>query len=281
MTGTLFVVATPIGNLEDITFRALRILREVDVVAAEDTRRTGNLLRHYQISTPMLSVHEHNEQSRIPRILDRLRAGFSIALVSDAGTPGISDPGAALVRAARTSGLPVVPVPGPSAVAAIMSASGVSDTAIVFVGFPPSRSIDRKRWAASVATEPNRAFVCFEAPHRLLKTLSDIGDILGYRPILLGRELTKVHEEWREGTAKELLDHFKHPQGEFVLMILPWRGSEMTLETPNDEQIALIFGQITETEPGDRRAAVRATAERLQLPVKAVYDAVERVKKLG
>jgi 16S rRNA (cytidine1402-2'-O)-methyltransferase len=275
------VVATPIGNLEDITLRALRILREVDLVAAEDTRHSGNLLRHHQINTPLVSVHEHNEQSRIPRILERLRAGALVALVSDAGTPGISDPGAALVRAARAAGFDVLPVPGPSAVAAIMSASGVSDSTVVFVGFPPSRSNDRLKWAAALAVETERAIVCFEAPHRILRTLADLAAQLGDRPILVGRELTKVHEEWREGTARQLLNYFQKPKGEFVLMILPVPHPEAKSEAPGDDEIANVFGQITNAGRVGRRQAVRATAERLHLAVKTVYDAVERTKKLG
>src|SRR5688572_27582283 len=144
--GTLFVVATPIGNLEDITLRALRVLREVDLVAAEDTRRTGNLLRHYQIATPLLSVHEHNETARIAEVIDHLRAGTSVALVSDAGTPGISDPGAMLVRAVRDAGLPVTPIPGPSALIAAISASGIATSRFVFAGFPPFRLNARTTW---------------------------------------------------------------------------------------------------------------------------------------
>ena len=198
-TGTLFVVATPIGNLEDITLRALRVLREPDVVAAEDTRRSGNLLRHYEISTPLLSLHEHNERERIPQILDRLGAGESVALVSDAGTPGISDPGAEVVRAARAAGFGVIPVPGPSAVAAIMSVAGTLASPVTFLGFVPFKSKARTRWVEAVAELPSHAVVCFESPHRLRQTLAELGLILGNRPILVGRELTKIHEEWRQG----------------------------------------------------------------------------------
>ena len=181
--GTLFVVATPIGNLEDITLRALRVLRESALVAAEDTRRTGNLLRHYQIQTPLLSLHEHNEQRRAARIVERLQAGDSVALVSDAGTPGISDPGAGLVRSARDAGCRVEAIPGPSAVTAVLSAAGIQFERFVFAGFPPVRSKDRKLWFGWVASLESAPVVCFEAPHRIRKTLEDCRKYFGERPI--------------------------------------------------------------------------------------------------
>ncbi len=170
MAGTLFVVATPIGNLEDLSFRALRILKEVDVIAAEDTRRTAKLLAHYAIRKPMVSLHEHNERRETPRLLARLSAGESIALVSDAGTPGISDPGEHLVRACREAGLPVSPIPGPSAVMAALSTSGVPLGEFVFLGFPPRAGKARDVWFTNLSTEPRTA-VFFEAPHRIKRTL--------------------------------------------------------------------------------------------------------------
>jgi 16S rRNA (cytidine1402-2'-O)-methyltransferase len=185
------------------------------------------------------------------------------------------------VRAARAAGFEVVPVPGPSALAAIMSASGQPETAVVFEGFPPNRSNDRIRWAARVASETKRATVCFEAPHRLLKTLAVLDKFLGKRPILVGREVTKLHEEWREGTAEELLDYFQHPQGEFVLMIQPSPGTDDLRSKPDDQLIADVFGRMIESSAFDRRGALRATAEHFQIPVKVVYAAIERTKKLG
>jgi 16S rRNA (cytidine1402-2'-O)-methyltransferase len=279
VTGTLFVVATPIGNLEDITLRALRILREVHVVAAEDTRRSGNLLRHYQIATPLLSVHEHNERVRVPQVLEHLRAGRSVALVSDAGTPGISDPGAELVRAVRAAGLPVVPVPGASAVSAILSVSGLRDAPVVVMGFPPGRLNARKKWMETVGRDTTKAVVCFEAPHRIRRTLADAAIIWGQRPILLGREVTKVHEEWLEGPAQELLDRLDAPKGEFVLLVYPAACLESPATAVCDAEIYRIFGEITKNEGVGRRDALRQVAERLRLPVKTVYDAVERAKK--
>ena len=286
MPGTLFVVATPIGNLEDITLRALRILREVDVVAAEDTRRTGNLLRHYQIQTPLVSLHEHNERRRRAQLVDRLRAGESIALVSDAGTPGISDPGALLVRAAREAGLRVDPIPGPSAVTAILSASGLELDRFAFAGFPPVRSKDRKQWFAWVSRLSDTPVVCFEAPHRVSRTLDEIRTLLVDRPIIIARELTKSHEDWIFDNGKPL------ERGEFVLLIGPItksphvaeqsaspegadRGSQMI----DDSTVAAIFGELTkQTSFSSKRDAVKAVAERLGLSTKAVYNALERVK---
>jgi 16S rRNA (cytidine1402-2'-O)-methyltransferase len=277
--GTLFVVATPIGHLEDITLRALRILKTVQLVAAEDTRRTGNLLRHYQIETPILSVHEHNEQARVARLLQRLGAGDSIALVTDAGTPGVSDPGATLVAAVREAGFKVEPIPGPSAVVTAMSAAGFRSEGFCFLGFAPVKSKARKTWLeAAVADSKQRAVVFFEAPHRVRKTLEDLV-VLGDSPIMVARELTKIHEEFITGTPSALLDHFSAPQGEFTLVILPGSASAKAEEPSTDEDIAELFGRLTES--GDftsKRETARAVAERLGLTTKVVYDALERDK---
>ena len=194
MAGCLHVVATPIGNLEDITLRALRILREVELIAAEDTRRTAKLLQHYSISTRTTSLHEHNERQKIPALLDRLEAGGRIALVSDAGTPVVSDPGARLVAATLGRGIRVEAVPGPSAVLAALVSSGLAAVPFTFVGFPPTRSKDRKRWFEGVASE-RRTIVLFEAPHRVLATLRELAQLLVKRQICVCRELTKLHEE--------------------------------------------------------------------------------------
>ena len=193
--GVLYVVATPIGNLEDITLRAIKILKQVQLVAAEDTRRTGILLRHFNIDTPILSVHEHNERARINEIVGRLSRGESVALVTDAGTPGISDPGTTLVAAIRAADFPVEPIPGASAVVAAISASGVATNGFTFLGFPPIRLKDRKKWMAdAVEGSRHRLVAFFEAPHRLRKTLGELS-LLVDRPIIIARELTKLHEE--------------------------------------------------------------------------------------
>ena len=192
--GTLFVVATPIGNLEDITLRALRVLREVAVIACEDTRRTRALLAHFDIHTPTVSYYEHNRLTRGPQILRQLREGKSVALVTDAGTPGISDPGFLLVREARAGGLPVVPVPGPAAVVAALSAAGVPADRFVFDGFPPVKP-GRRRTRLRALRELETTLVLYESPHRILATLAAIGEVFGEREIVVARELTKQFEE--------------------------------------------------------------------------------------
>jgi 16S rRNA (cytidine1402-2'-O)-methyltransferase len=278
--GTLFVVATPIGNLEDITLRALRVLREVDLVAAEDTRRTGNLLRYYEIATPLLSVHEHNEVARVEEVVARLRAGKSVALVSDAGTPGISDPGAMLVRAVRDAGLPVTPIPGASAVTAAISASGLATGRFVFVGFPPFRLNARVDWLKWTSTRSEEIVVFYESPHRIQQTLRDAATVLGERPILVARELTKLHEEWVEGPAAKLAEHFSAPQGEFVVLVPPLDLNAASHPMSSDEDVYRLFGQLTNNEDLGRRQAVKEIAERLSMSANAVYDAIERAKML-
>ena len=194
VVGTLFVVATPIGNLEDITVRALRVLREVSLIACEDTRRTRALLAHFDIHTPTVSYYEHNQLSRGPQILRRLQDGQSVALVTDAGTPGISDPGFLLVREARAAGVPVVPVPGPAAVVAALSAAGVPADRFVFDGFPPVKP-GRRRNRLTALRELATTVVLYESPHRILATLEAIGAVFGERDIVVARELTKQFEE--------------------------------------------------------------------------------------
>jgi 16S rRNA (cytidine1402-2'-O)-methyltransferase len=279
MKGTLYVVGTPIGHLEDITLRALRILKSVQLVAAEDTRRTGNLLRHYNIDTPVLSVHEHNEGARVARLLHRLEAGDSIALVTDAGTPGVSDPGSALVAAVRAAGFRVEPIPGASAVVTAISAAGMKSDGFCFHGFAPIKSKDRYSWfKAMVEASHDRAVVFFEAPHRLRKTLEELRGLVKCQ-IMVGRELTKIHEEFVFGTPEELLARFEAPQGEFTLVIPPGSKSANESLPATDDQIWELFGQLTETgDGGSKRDTARLVAERLGLTTKVVYDALERVK---
>jgi 16S rRNA (cytidine1402-2'-O)-methyltransferase len=194
MNGTLYVVATPIGNLEDITARALRVLREVHLIACEDTRRTRALLTHFDIHTPTVSYYEHNKLTRGPQILRQLQEGRSVALVTDAGTPGISDPGFLLVREARAAGVPVVPVPGPAAVAAALSAAGVPADRFVFEGFPPVKP-GRRRHRLEALRALETTLVLYESPHRILATLEAIGEVFGEREVVVARELTKQFEE--------------------------------------------------------------------------------------
>lgn len=217
--GTLYLVGTPIGNLEDITLRALRILREVSLIAAEDTRHTRKLLARYDIHTPTTSYFEHNKLTKLDPILSALEAG-DVALVSDAGMPGISDPGYELVRAALERGFPVVPVPGPSAIVAALAASGLPTDAFVYLGFLPRKAGERRRMLESLREE-RRTLVLYEAPHRLLDTLADILDTLGDRPVAVARELTKVHEEIWRGMVSGARAHFAEhgPRGEFTLIV--------------------------------------------------------------
>lgn len=203
MSGALYLVATPIGNLEDITLRALRILREVDLIACEDTRQTRKLLEHYGIQKPTISYHEHNEQTRAEELAAKLREGARIALVSDAGTPLISDPGYRLVKRAIAEGIPVEPIPGPSALIAALSASGLPTDSFRFEGYLPARASARRKALATLRDE--RATVIFyEAPHRILETLADIEEVLGDRPVVVARELTKIHQEFLRGSPGEV-----------------------------------------------------------------------------
>jgi 16S rRNA (cytidine1402-2'-O)-methyltransferase len=225
--GTLYVVATPIGNLEDISLRALRVLRESTVVAAEDTRRTRKLLTHHRIPARLVGLREHNERTRAPVLVGRLLAGDSIALVSDAGTPGLSDPGAALVQAAAGAGINVVPVPGPSAVLAALVASGLPAEPFTFAGFLPARVAERRRSLERLRDVPH-TIILFEAPHRLRETLDDILAVLGDRRIAVARELTKLHEEVYRATVGEAVRNFSAhpPRGEFTLVIEGTRPGE-------------------------------------------------------
>jgi 16S rRNA (cytidine1402-2'-O)-methyltransferase len=279
---TLYIVATPIGNLEDITLRALRVLGDVDLVAAEDTRRTGNLLRHYAIGTRLISLHRHNEGLRLPDLLARLGAGASIAVVTDAGTPGISDPGAQLVAAARAGGFRVEPIPGPSAVAAALSVSGLSAERFAFLGFPPTRSKDRQQFFERVVGLPDFAVVFFEAPHRVTRTLEELGGLLVNRPITIGRELTKAHEELIHGTPAEAAARLESPRGELTIVVSPvteaGRGGDSVKSEVSDTHIGSVFGEITKNNTSTRREAIREAARQTGLSVKEVYLALERLK---
>jgi len=277
--GVLYVVATPIGNLEDITLRALKVLKLVRLVAAEDTRRSGILLRHFGIETSILSVHEHNEHARIDRVIAHLVKGESVALVTDAGTPGISDPGAALVSAIRKAGFRIEPIPGASAVAAAISASGIASQGFTFLGFPPIRSKDRKLWFADLqSASADRLVVFFEAPHKVRKTLEEL-TLLVKRPIIIGRELTKLHEEFVEGLPGQLLNRFQEPQGEFTILVPPADQAEKHHIEASDDEVMQLFGQITESGVAEtKRDAARLVGERLGMTAKQVYAIVERNK---
>jgi 16S rRNA (cytidine1402-2'-O)-methyltransferase len=261
MPGTLFVVATPIGNLEDITVRALRVLREVAVIAAEDTRRTAQLLARHGIATPTTSLHEHNESRKSRTLVARLERGDSIALVSDAGTPTVSDPGAVLVRLAREAGCRVEPIPGPSAVLAALSVAGRSTETFSFHGFPPTRSKDRASWFRRVQ-RVGGTVVFFEAPHRIRETLSELQALAGDVVITVGRELTKKHEELVEGPISTLVCRLDEPKGEFTIVAEIGQSTESAAELE-------LQGQET------RRKTLAAVAKSYGISANDLYDAIE------
>jgi 16S rRNA (cytidine1402-2'-O)-methyltransferase len=260
----LLVVATPLGNLEDISPRALEALRTADLVACEDTRRTAKLLARHGIEVPTLSCHRFNETRRIESLLERVRSGARVALVSDGGTPGISDPGAQLVRAALEAGLPVRPLPGPSAPVALLSASGMPADRYVFDGFLPARAGERRRRLRELREE-RRTLLLFEAPHRIRAALSDIGEILGDREVVLGRELTKVHETILRGTAEEVRARLgTEIKGEITLAVSGCRGDAGATDARASEIVSTWRREI-ERAAGDRRAALRQAARALGL----------------
>jgi 16S rRNA (cytidine1402-2'-O)-methyltransferase len=272
MAGTLYVVATPIGNLEDVTLRALRILREVSLIAAEDTRRTAKLLQHYSISTRTTSLHAHNEREKAPRLVERLRAGDSIALVSDAGTPVISDPGGSLVAAARGAGVRVESIPGPSAVMAAISAAGLPSEEFVFLGFPPSRSKARQVWLARLVEE-SRLAVFFEAPHRIKATLEELSGLIGgERTVAVGRELTKAHEELVVRPINTVLGALSSLKGEFTVLLPPKENEPSGASGDVDlGKLRAKFGRLTENNGLGRREALKALSVEHGIAVNELY----------
>lgn len=277
MSGTLFVVSTPIGNLDDITLRALNILKSVGLVAAEDTRRTGQMLHHFGISTPTTSLHEHNESEKLPSLLRKLTDGLDIALVSDAGTPLVADPGQRFIAAAVQAGIPVVPIPGASAVLAALAASGYAADAFVFAGFAPSRSKDRKQWLEQLSLEP-RAVVFFETPHRIRQALADMATILGERPITIARELTKLHESVVSTVARDAARLEIPERGEFTIVLGPYERPAEALPEIDDEELSTYFCQMTDNAALSRRKALVATAQKFGLSPNDVYARLERLK---
>jgi 16S rRNA (cytidine1402-2'-O)-methyltransferase len=270
--GTLYLVATPIGNLEDITMRALRLLGEADLIACEDTRHTVKLLNHYGIRKPTLSYHQHNEASRADELLKRLEQGAQIVLVSDAGTPVISDPGHRLVCLCLERQIPVVPIPGPSAVVAALAASGLPSEEFLFVGFLPSRSAARREILDNLAKE-SHTLVFYEAPHRLADTLSDALNSLGRRQTVIAREMTKVHEEFLRGDLDELLVYVQKQaiRGEITLLIgPPSPGAEKSRDlsaAPLRERVE----QIMRERQIDRKAALKLAARERGLTKREAY----------
>jgi 16S rRNA (cytidine1402-2'-O)-methyltransferase len=280
MSGTLFVVATPIGNLEDVTLRALRVLQTVDLIAAEDTRRTARLLTHHGISTSTLSFHQHNTRRRIPQLISRLQRGESVALVTDAGTPGVSDPGVELVQACVEAGIAVDPIPGASAPLAAVIASGFPLVPLTIYGFAPSRATDRMEWLKNIAAIQNTV-TFFETPHRISRTMEEAGRVLGKRPIMVGRELTKAHQEFIRGTAEGLADAFENARGEYTVVVGPAIVEADVAVTPDDATIVSEFCYSTEVAGLQRREAINSIAKRHKMAARAVYRIVESAKNMG
>lgn len=277
----LYLCATPIGNLEDITFRAVRILKEADLIAAEDTRHTRKLLAHFDIHTPLTSYHQHNEAAKAGRVMATLLDGKNVALVSDAGMPGISDPGSVLVAEAIQAGIKVVPVPGPNAAIAGLVASGLSTERFVFEGFLPRSKKHRRQRLQEIAGEV-RTVIIYEAPHRLLQMLEDLAEIAGSREIAVARELTKSYEQIIRGSAGRVLEYFRQnrPRGEFTVVISgasPGTGEHAGTGRGPDEEwpesvaehVAMLMG-----EGLDKKQAMKAVAVRRGMAKRDVYNAM-------
>ena len=271
MPGTLYLVATPIGNLADITHRAIDVLSNVELIACEDTRHTRKLLQHYGISTKTISYHEHNEQERARQLVELLREGKDVAVVSDAGTPSINDPGFRLVRAAIENGLAVVPVPGPSALIAALIAAGLPTDEFFFGGFLPARSNARRTKLTELKSVPG-TLIFYEAPHRLAATLKDAYEILGEREAVVARELTKLHEELRRARLSELAEHYskEEPRGEIVLLI---DRNVLETETTDNTDIRSVASLVDQFQRDglDHRAALKKAARELGLSRAEAY----------
>jgi 16S rRNA (cytidine1402-2'-O)-methyltransferase len=275
MPGKLYIVATPIGNLEDMTGRAIRVLRESDRIACEDTRHTRHLLDHYGIDRPMVSFHEHNERERTEELLAQLREGATVSVVSDAGTPLISDPGYRIVEAAVREGIPVVPIPGPSAAVTALAASGLTTDSFYFGGFLPPRQGQRRKALEAVA-ELGCVLIFYEAPHRLLESLEDIEATLPGRTVVVARELTKLHEEFARGTPAEVLASFRKREsvkGEITLLVS--KPPERGLETA---PVAEVFERHVNAGLS-RMDAMKATARDCGLSKREVYAELEKSQR--
>lgn len=269
-TGSLYIVATPIGNLEDISFRAVQILQTVAAIAAEDTRHTGKLLHHFQIKTPQISYHQHNTQTRTPELIGRLQTGQDLALVSDAGMPGISDPGVELVQACVEAGIAVIPIPGANAAIAAIVASGLPCDRFCFEGFLPSKSKARQQRLQNLATE-SRTIILYEAPHRLRQTLQDLAEQVGDdRQIVLARELTKRFEEFWRGTLQAAMAHYENnePKGEFTLVLA---GAEVGQTLPSETALRAELQELL-AQGWSKSRASRQLAEKHAMSRRQIYQ---------
>ena len=280
MAGTLFVVATPIGNLEDITFRAVRILKEVDLIACEDTRHTQKLLNHYGIKNKTISYHEHNERERSSQLVKAIEEGSNVAVVSDAGTPGISDPGFRLVQLASSQGIRVVSVPGPTAAVSALVASGIPADEFFFAGFLPARSAARRTRLTELSKVP-ATLVFYEAPHRVRESLKDMREVLGEREAVVARELTKIHEEQLRGNLTELLEQLNsrnEPRGEFVIVV-DRHVLDGASDDSNSAQSVSAVVTTLEQQGLDSRAALKQAAKTLGLTRAEAYRRLVQERK--
>ena len=278
---TLYVVATPIGNLEDITLRALRILKEVDLIACEDTRQTQKLLNHYNIQTRTISYHEHNEMTRASELVQQMQGGASVALVTDAGMPGISDPGFRLISLAIRQQLTVVPIPGASAFLSALVASGLPTDSFRFSGFLPAKGGERRAALDTIKLSP-RTQVFYEAPHRVVAALEDIVEVLGpYRPIVIAREVTKLHEEFLRGKASDIfatLESRDTVKGEITLLIGKAEEAELPAATSSRVSIRERIEQIMAEEKIDEKAALKKVAKERGISKSEAYRELQRSK---
>ena len=272
-SGCLYIVGTPIGNLEDITLRALRILKEVDVIACEDTRHTQKLLTHYNIAKTLVSYHEHNEMTRSPELLIQLEQGAKIALVSDAGMPLVSDPGYRLVTLCVRHKIPVVPIPGPSAMLAALAAAGLPNEEFLFVGFLPQRTGERRRMLEHLRIE-ERTMIFYEDPHRVAESVADAQEILGDRPACIAREVTKLHEEFLRGKLSQLAESLaaQPARGEITLVVGPPEPSAFTSQADSSQSLSDRVEELIRQAKLDRKEALKLAAKERGLTRRAAYE---------
>jgi 16S rRNA (cytidine1402-2'-O)-methyltransferase len=279
--GCLYLVGTPIGNLEDITLRALRILKEVDQIACEDTRHTQKLLTHYDIHKPLVSYHEHNELTRAPELVLSLEQGAKIALVSDAGMPLVSDPGHRLVTLCVRHHIAVVPIPGPSALLASLSASGLPNEEFLFVGFLPARSGERRRALERLRIE-DRTVIFYEAPHRIAECIADAREILGDRPACVAREVTKLHEEFLRGKLSEIATSLEErpARGEITLLIGPADAAEARSHADSSQSLAARVEELMHQAKLDRKEALKLAAKERGITRRTAYDEIVKENEI-
>ena len=278
--GVLYLVATPIGNLEDITLRALRILKEADVIACEDTRQSQKLLSHYGVTSRTVSYHEHNEMTRAAELVVELEEGAQVALVSDAGMPGISDPGYRLVSLAIRHGIPVVPIPGASAFVAALAASGLPTDSFHFGGFLPAKQGARLKELEHIK-DSSRTQIFYEAPHRLVETLADVAEVLGAsRPVVIAREVTKLHEEFLRGPAGELAKQLKDRdiKGEITLLIRAAEEGAPAVQMPRKQSVRSRLSEVMQERQLDEKAALKVVARELGVSKSEAYRELQRSK---